>query len=266
MMNKNRLFWGISVMFLGFLLLLNSLGVLHINAWKFAGPMVLIFLGLWFIFNTLFQKTPQKPESLSIPSAGEEEFVLEISHGAGKLQIGAAPTSPDLLNGTFQHGVNSQVFHQGSVTKIQLTPASDPIDYLVPGNFHGMNWDIQLNTQVPVSIDLKGGANESILNLADVNVKRLDISTGASRTEVTFSEKAVISRAKINAGVSEVDLHIPTPIAASISVHGKEMSSIHVDTLRFVQQGDHYESLNYATAEKKLDLEINPGLGQVNIR
>jgi hypothetical protein len=265
-MNTNRLFWGISVMFFGFLLLLNSLGFLAINVWKFVGPAVLILLGLWFIFNTIFHKTPEAPESLSIPAEGAEEFHLELSHGAGQLRVSADAMLSDLLRGSFQNGVDAKVTRHGSSAQIALKPFGDPVDFIIPGNFHGLNWDVKLNAGLPVSIDLKGGASETILNLAQVNLKRLDISTGASKTEVTFSEKTRYSRAKISAGVAAVNLYIPSQIAASITVSGKEFSSIRVDNTRFIQQGDRYESADYATAENKLDLEINPGLGEVNIR
>ena len=265
-MNKNRLFWGLSVMLLGSFLLLNSLGFVHVNVWKFVGPGILILLGVWFIFNSIFQKTPEAAESLSIPLEGETEVELEISHGAGQLRISADQSSTSLLNGSFYNGVDSRVDRQGSITKISLKPFNDPVTMMIPGNFHGLNWDVKLNSQLPVNIKLNDGASDTVLNLSQVNLKALDISTGASKTEVTFSEKSLYTRAKIGAGVAAVIIHIPTPIAASIKVNGKELSSIKVDTTRFIQSGDRYESAEYATAEKKLDLEINPGLGEVTIQ
>jgi hypothetical protein len=265
-MNRNRLFWGLSVMLLGSLLLLNSLGFIHMNVWKFVGPGVLILLGVWFIINSVFQKTPDAPESLSISREGETELDLDISHGAGQLRISADQSSTTLLQGTFLNGVESKVDRQGPVTKVNLKPFADPVNIIIPGNFHGLNWDVKLNPDLPISIKLSDGASDTFLNLSQVNLKSLDISTGASKTEVTFSEKSLFTRAKIGAGVAEVIVNVPTQVAASIVVNGKELSSIKVDTTRFIQQGDRYESAEYATAEKKLDLEINPGLGEVNIR
>jgi len=265
-MNKNPLFWGLSVMLLGSLLLLNSLGFLQVNVWKFVGPGILILLGVWFIFNSILQKNPEPPESLSIPREGETELEVEISHGAGELRISADQSPNILLQGSFFHGVDSIVERQGSITKVSLKPFNDPIAIMIPGNFRGLNWDVKLNPDLPVSINLGDGASNTILNLSQVNLKKLDISTGASKTEVTFSEKSSYTRAKIGAGVAEVIVHIPPQIAATIRVNGKELSSIKVDTTRFIQQGDHYESAEYATAEKKLDLEINPGLGEVKIQ
>jgi hypothetical protein len=264
-MNKNRLFWGLSVMLLGAFLLLNSLGFIHMNVWKFVGPGILILLGVWFIFNSVFQKTPEAPESLSIPREGETEVDLDISHGAGILRLSSGLSSNILLQGTFLNGVDSSVDRQGAITKVTLKPFNDPMLMIIPGNFHGLNWDIKLNPDLPVSIKLGDGASDTNLNFSGMNLKNLDISTGASKTEVSFSEKSLFTRAKIGAGVAEVIVHIPTQIAASIVVNGKELSSIKVDTTRFIQQGDRYESADYATAEKKLDLEINPGLGEVKI-
>ncbi|MBI9048043.1 MAG: hypothetical protein JEZ00_01370 [Anaerolineaceae bacterium] len=264
-MKTNRIFWGISIMLFGGVMLLKTMGIFSFNIWRIMGPGFLILIGVWFIYNAMVNPKPSAPESLTIPVEGAEEIVLNLAHGAGKLQLKAANDAYHLLSGKFNNGIDSSVNRIGSVAEISLKPFSDPVDFVMPGNFHGVNWDMEINPDLPTSIELKAGANESILNLTKVNIKKLDISTGASKTDVYFSEKASYCTANISAGVAEVSLHIPSNVAANISVQGKELSSIKIDTNRFVQHGDNYQSTDYTTSENKLDIQVKPGLGEINI-
>jgi hypothetical protein len=265
-MNRNRTFWGIMVMLVGIALLVNSLGFLHFNVWKFLGPAVLILLGLWFILNAMLGKPETAPQSLSIPCQGEDEFSLDISHGAGHLRLTAAVDTTKLLSGTFANGVDSTISQQGRITEIKLKPFSDSMVMVMPGTMQAFNWSMQVHPNLPLNLNYKSGANESMLDFSQANLKKLELSTGASKTDVIFSSKPTFSSAKINAGVAEVNLIIPSEIAASITVHGKELSSININPDRFIQSGDRYESKDFVTAAKKLEIEINPGLGEINIR
>jgi hypothetical protein len=266
MMKTNRIFWGLAIMLFGSVLLVNSLGLVHINVWKFIGPGFLILLGLWFIYNAILHPRTETAENLSIPSQAEEELSLNISHGAGHLHLSAAQQTGNLLSGTFINGIDSKIKRSGKTAEITLKPFGDPVDIIIPGNFQGINWDMLVTADIPVQIKLNTGASESMLDLSQINIKALDLSTGASKTEIRFSEKADFCSAKINAGVAAISMQIPAQIAASILIHGKEMSSIHVDTNRFIQIGDRYESSDYATAAKKLEIEIKPGLGEIKIQ
>ena len=264
-MKTNRAFWGISIMLLGAVMLLKTMGFLHFNVWRLMGPAILILIGLWFIYVAIVNPKPPAPESLSIPREGAEEMFLTLNHGAGKMQIKGGAAESELLSGSFNSGIEHDVHHVGATANVTLKPFGDPLNIVIPGNFRGLNWDVALNSSIPVSIDLNSGANESTLNLTDVNLKKLDVSTGASKTDIYFSNKSTVCSAVINAGVAEVNLHIPSNVAATIRVQGKELSSIKVDTNRFAQSGDSYQSMDYATAENKLDIEVKPGLGEINI-
>jgi hypothetical protein len=264
-MKTNRVFWGFSVILLGAIMLLKTMGFIHFNIWRLMGPAILILIGLWFIYVAIVNPKPPAPKTISIPRGDAEELFLTLNHGAGKMQIRGGAADSELLNGSFNNGIEHEVMHVGSTANITLKPLGDPANIIIPGNFHGLNWDAALNSTIPVSIDLKSGANESILNLTDIDLKKLDVSTGASKTDIHFSNKSAFCTAVINAGVAEVNLHIPSNVAASIRVQGKELSSIKVDTNRFAQSGDSYQSMDYATAENKLDIEVKPGLGEINI-
>ena len=264
-MKTNRAFWGISIMLLGAVMLLKTMGFLHFNIWRILGPSILILIGLWFIYVAIINPKPAAPETVSISRDGAEELFLTLNHGAGKVQLKGGAADGDLLSGSFTNGIDHEINRVGTTANVTLRPFRDPADIVIPGNFQGINWDIAINGTIPVTIDLNSGASESMLNLTDVNLKKLDISTGASKTDIYFSNKSLSSSAVINAGVAEVNMHIPGNVAASIYVQGKELSSIKVDTSRFIQNGDRYQSADYATAEYKLDIEVKPGLGGINI-
>ncbi len=48
-MHRNRLFWGLVLILLGTLFLLQTMGVLAWSVWAYFWPLVLILLGAWIL-------------------------------------------------------------------------------------------------------------------------------------------------------------------------------------------------------------------------
>ena len=63
-MRTNRIFWGLVIVLLGSLLLLQTLGILSWSAWTYFWPIFLILLGAWFILGpVLFKSDPETETS-----------------------------------------------------------------------------------------------------------------------------------------------------------------------------------------------------------
>jgi hypothetical protein len=128
-----------------------------------------------------------------------------------------------------------------------------------------LDWRLNLNSGVPLTLEIESGAGESRLNLTDLKVVNLHVKTGASSTEVSLPAKAGHTQARIEAGVASVVIRVPEGVAARVRAQGG-LSDIRVDRARFPRMGDTYQSEDYASAANKVDLRIDMGVGSVDIR
>jgi hypothetical protein len=263
-MRKSTVFWGIVVILAGVLLLLNSFGLLGFSAWKVFWPAFLILLGLWFLLVPVFRKRGTiSSEHISVPIEDTSEAEVILNHGAGRLVINAAPADNTLLEGDFTGEMEQKVIRNGSQAKIQLKAHGE--SFLPFGSSQGFTWDIGLSRFVIYRLEIYTGASESLVNLADLQVKEVTLETGASSTTLTLPASAGMTRVEVKSGVAGVNLIVPQGVAGHIKV-GSGLSGIKVDTSRFAQAENLYESADYATAANRVDIFVSSGLGSVNIQ
>jgi hypothetical protein len=123
---------------------------------------------------------------------------------------------------------------------------------------------LRLSNEVPLTLELELGANQSTLELSGLRVTSLKLKTGASSTDVTLPALGVVA-AEVQMGAAELTMRIPQGMAARI--HSKSgLAEINVDSSRFPRVTGGYESPDFGASENRLDLAIEAGVGKVNIR
>src|SRR6266542_1869589 len=80
-MRRNGLFWGVILVLVGSLLLLNTLGILQINIWNLIWPIFLILAGAWILFGVLNPSAGLEVENVSIPLADATQARIRMHHG-----------------------------------------------------------------------------------------------------------------------------------------------------------------------------------------
>ena len=73
-----------------------------------------------------------------------------------------------------------------------------------------------------------------------------------------------MTNVRVESGAASVSIRVPEGVAARIQTKGG-LSTIQVDTRRFPQAGDVYQSADYETATNKVDIDVQMGVGSVNI-
>lgn len=263
-MRKSTVFWGIVVILAGVLLLLNSFGLLGFSAWKVFWPAFLILLGLWFLLGPMFRKKGSiASEHISLPIESTSEAEIILNHGAGKLTINAAQSGNNLLEGDFTGEVEQKVLRSGSQAKVQLNARGE--SFVPFGSSEGFTWDIELSRFVIYRLVIKTGASESLVNLTDLQVKEVSLETGASTSTLTLPASAGMTRVEVKSGVADVNLVVPQRVAGHIKVDSG-LSGVKIDTSRFAQAGNVYESADFATAANRVDIFVSSHVGSVNIQ
>jgi hypothetical protein len=246
---------------MGGLFLLNTLGIMVVNVWRVFWPALLIVLGLWVLINVMAGPARAERADVYIPLQGAQKGHVHLRYGAGRLAVSAGAREGELLGGTFEGGIDYRTRRTESGLEAILSSTSGPF-FLWPQG--PREWHVNLTNAVPLSLDIEVGAAEARYDLTDLRVTDLKLETGASETELTLPARAGFTRARIKSGAAEVRVHIPEGVAARIKATGG-LADIQVDSSRFPRQGDVYWSANYDSAEHKVEIDAETGVGSLKI-
>jgi hypothetical protein len=164
------MFWGTLLVLAGVFFLLDSLNIININVWGLIWPFFLISAGLWFLLGRRgrWGWGRAETETVSIPLEGAQNAQIKIRHGAGRLRVGSGAEAGSLMTGTFDGGLDHQSRKSGGSLDVEMRVPSNVFNF-IPGTL-GMDWSVELNNQVELSLDVGGGANETVLDLSDLKV------------------------------------------------------------------------------------------------
>lgn len=268
-----RTFWAIILIAIGALFLLANLGYIHGDVWRFIWPIFLIALGVVFLLGAFGRRgrwgaaVPVVKDSAVLDGAASSQITFK--HGAGRLYVSAGSDPGQLFSGSFGGGVDKQVSRSGD--RVDVTLKTDVRDWTEwgPWNWFGgagtLDWNVALNPGIPLALKFETGASQTTLDLSALRVTELNMHTGASATEITMPANAGSTRARVESGAASVKVRIPPGVAARIS--GKmDLGALDVDQQRFPRRGGGYESDDFITATNRVELEVEGGVGSVDVR
>ena len=267
MKKRNNLWWGLVLVCVGALLLLDNLGLLqslNISAGQLILSVGLITLGIWILWDST-HKPDFETEELTIPFENSEHAHVRMDFGAGELVVNGGAPSRTLLSGTFEGGVSHNVTHDGGTTRVRLSAPSIMMARWSWGPVFHRTWTVALNNAIPMSMTVKAGASDTTLNLTDLHVTRLKLDVGASSIHVKLPARAGYTEVRGSSGVESVNIEVPEGVAARIRTSGA-LASISVDRSRFPRIEGAHQSPNYETASNKVDIKLDVGVGSISIQ
>jgi hypothetical protein len=268
-MRRIALVAGVVLIVVGAVGVLDALGVVSVSICGLFWAAVWIGLGVWIVWGALAREPSAELEEATIPLEGATSARVSISHGAGRLQIGGGAEPGALVQGTFAGGLIRDVSRQGDVLDVKMRVRGEGmLMVLLPwkwARYRGTGWTMQMTEGIPLTLKIEGGASENLLDLADLQVKELEIETGASSTRLTLPGRAGHTRASVACGVGAVDVRVPSGVAARVRVQST-LAEVKVDRRRFpLSSSGAYESPDYETAANKVDLVVDANLGSADV-
>jgi hypothetical protein len=264
-MRRNQFFWGVVLVFVGIFMLFNAMGIKLPNGMSLMEifwPLILILVGLWVIVGVfLLGNIEVQDASVDLQGAGSAN--LKISHGAGELRIHGGAGINELAHGTFSGGLDQRSVKNGDRLEVRMKPAKDFMDFPFFGPRSRLDWDVALNTSVPIALTLNLGANKSTLDLRDMNITDLKLETGASETRLTLPARGRY-RADLDFGAASLEVTVPEGLSARIHA-SLGAAEIKVDESRFPRNGNYYQSPDFSTAANTVDMTIDGGAASIKI-
>lgn len=287
--------WGIFLLFLGIVFLLQTLNVLPWELWGTLWrfwPVLIILIGLGFLlvrFNVwlvsgvvlvllfgclgiaIWLYEPSSPpgeitQSYSEPLDGLEQAQVEIDFSLGTLTVNSLP--PGSLNfveadSTVRNADMRVDFRRkDSEGKLYLTKEQGNVPFPSDGD---NRYQVRLTRNIPLTLDIKSSASDNELDLSELQVTELRLNMDAGNCKVTMPSSTETVNAYIKANVANLEVDIPDGVAAKIQAD-INLSAFDINGSRFSKQGDYYISEDFDTAQNRIYLEIDSNLGRVQIK
>ena len=172
----------------------------------------------------------------------------------GNLRVRLASSGPDLT-------YSSDVTHTTSDGKtIASTNTSTTTNFPV-----GLaDWKLTVSQDVQIEIDISSGASNLDLDLRELNVRKLSIQAGVTGIRIHLPTNAGETHIDIEAGAADIDLVVPHHVAARIEIDAP-LRSTGIDSTRFIETNNGYQSPTYDHAPNRTSIEIQALFADVSI-
>jgi hypothetical protein len=270
MMKRIALMGGGILIALGTIGVLDALGLIRVSLCGLLWAFLLIAAGVWIVWGAYVKVPYSEAQEVTIPLEGATGARIAVFHGAGRLLVQGGAGPGEAARGTFVGGLEYDAQREGELLNLNLRVAGQGLAAtLLPWRWiktRGAEWSVQLNEQVPLTLKIEGGASDNRLDLSALQVRELQIETGASATKLTLPSNAGQTRGAISCGAGGVEVRVPAGVAARIEAHSG-LAEVKVDRSRFPRVGSGlYESPDYETAANKVDLRVEAYLGSLEVR
>jgi len=289
--------FGISLLFLGVVFLLQTLDVipwgLWGTLWRF-WPVLIIIIGLsillkrynpWLVsalvlamlFACLgiaaWQYEPSLPagqttKSYSEPLGNLERAQIEIDFTAGSLTVNSL--SPSSLNfveaesrmSNGDGGMRADFHQQGGEGRLRLSTGQVNRQFWDEA---GLSWEVRFTRNIPLTIEVESAASNLNLDLSELEVTSLRVNINAGNCRVQMPSSTGTTYAYIEANVANVEVTIPDGVAFRLKAD-VDLGVFEVDENRFPKKGTYYMSPDFESAQNRIELELDCDLGRVQIK
>lgn len=296
--------WGIFLLFLGIVFLLQALDVLSWGLWGTLWrfwPVLIIIIGLGILLRrynvwlmsllilailgaclgiAIWQYGVSSPGgtvsgSYSAPLGEIQHAEVEVDFDAGSLTVLSLPSgssnlveaNAEVRDGT--GGMRVDFNRQGSEGRLYLT--TEQVD---EGFWEevGVRWEVKFTRNAILTFNIRTAASDLSLDFSQLKVTQLWLDIDAGNCNLTlpslppvYSSYITLTHVYINADVANIEITIPDGVAARIEVD-TDLCALDLDESRFFKQGDYYISSDFNTNPNRVYLEINCDVGRVGVK
>jgi hypothetical protein len=250
---------------------MSATTTLHTRPLRRRSALLVVFLSFLLLVATVAATllTPAVTQArITQPAGAAGRAAVTLIMGAGVLELGALPAGDTLLAGTLDlpshEEVVQEVAHSGATTSVVLTTRARrpgwPPGWRTP--VEALRWELGLSPALPLDLAIRLGVGDAQLDLAELQVERLDVRAGIGDTALTLPGQGSF-RAVVEGGTGDTVIHIPAGVAARVTAQ----SGLGPVTLLVDGQRERlpYIEPGYATAANRVDLTVRSGVGTIRL-
>jgi len=262
-MRRAEVFWGVLLVVLGGLFLLQAMGILRGDVFSWFWPLCIIAAGFWILMGRTgaSRSSHQTQEHFAIPLEGATEASLTINHGMGRVVVEAGAAGDDFLLGNAGVGMQRSSRRIGGRLEVNIDAGPSVIPFIGP---EGGAWEYRLRPGIPTVLSINAGASRLEVDLTALHVRKFDYDGGASSLRLTLPSAVEHTVVDIDAGAASIEIHVPQGVAARF--HTVSVGSLSVDEDRFPARGGGvYESTDYAGAPYRAEINVDGGATSIQL-
>ena len=207
---------------------------------------------------------PLRTESRTVELGSAKSVSVEINMGAGELEVSGG--ADELLEADFTYNVaelKPEVSYSGGKLIVQLPDVKVGIRSLWDLDDYRYEWDLRLNDDVPMEMNVDLGAGTVDLALGSLSLTKLSIDMGAGRVtaDLTGDWQNDLD-AQLQGGVGELTVRLPRDVGVRVEIDG---GLGEVNAAGLAKNGDVYTNDAYGESEVTLRIDINAGVGRINL-
>ncbi len=290
--NVGSLFWGLLLVLIGGLVLVENLGWLSVHwgstlslwpiliivaglsilavrgvIWRVV-ILALILLGLLFVGSVAvgyINFSSQIRSTSTVAGVDNQEvksIALHVKAGAGEISV-SSNDQVEIIKANLDSNIAElvqDVSHNGSVENINLTMST-----LRQGWFGGVrnNLDVMIGRKLPISFFMDFGAAKANVDLVGVEATTVSLKSGASSTTLTVGDKANNVDINIESGASSTVVRIPKDSGVKLILDGGLIGKELADLKEI--SSDVYQSSNYSDSKNIVNINVKLGAASFKI-
>lgn len=224
---------------------------------------LVVAVGLYFTGGSFLGTTRATTEQIEQSLESATRATVTITSGVSELRVTGLNDSINLISGKIDLAGGeraSKAFAKNGDAATYELRSEWPQGRAV--NVRNHLWDLALTTRVPLNLTIEAGVGRSTLDLRDMQLSGLEVNTGVGETTINLATGSY--KANISTGVGATTIRLPTGVAARVELE-RGLGAVNVRG-DFDKNEDVYTSPDYATAEERIDLQVQGGVGAITLQ
>lgn len=258
-MRNSSVIWGGILVILGVLFLLGNLNIPI--RWDLLWPAVLILIGVWLLAARIGPGSNYADVDGSDARDGLTRATLDLSLGAGRVEVRSADLGDQLYK--------AHIEHQGASPEVRLDRATGTVKITTRFDwFMGarrLRIDTQLSDAVTWDVKCATGAIRGEFDLSTAQLAGFDCRTGASRITVNLPAPKGVVPIRVDGGALRVDLVRPAGAAIKVQSTGGALQLRADGTHQDGFGNREWRSTGFEGATDRYEVSVSGGALNVNI-
>ena len=202
---------------------------------------------------------PSQHDSQTIERDGAQALHATLNMGAGNLRVGTG--TEKLVRADFDYNVPGWKpvirYNAGDLS------ISQPDTHHVRLGHNRYEWDIRLNREVPIDLDVHFGAGDAHLDLGGLDLRHVEVEMGVGKMEMDLRGQTRHNYdVNINGGVGEATVYLPS----DAGVYAEAAGGIgEIQAPRLHKEDSHYTNDAYQKAKYTVRLNVHGGIGTIRL-